>query len=113
VTVLLALTHESRPRSKAQRRIPALWYPTHEYQHEQPSIVLAALPLSGLIESESNQRREQHFRRILTTEVISTTKFSGGTPTSQHAGAPALVCALGSAARGRALYASPTAATPS
>src|SRR5690606_33101650 len=35
-----------------------------------------------------------------------TTKLSDGAPTFQHAGAPALVCALGSAARGRALYAS-------
>src|SRR5690606_16854408 len=33
-----------------------------------------------------------------------TTKFSDRTPALQHAGALALVCALGSAARGRALY---------
>src|SRR5690606_21067136 len=35
-----------------------------------------------------------------------TTKLSDGAPAYQHAGAPALVCALGSAARGRALYVS-------
>ena len=34
-----------------------------------------------------------------------TTQLSDGEMTSQHAGAPALVCALHSAARGRALYA--------
>ena len=34
-----------------------------------------------------------------------TTKLSDGAPALKHAGAPALVCALGSAARGRALYA--------
>lgn len=85
----LALTHEHRPRPKAQGRIPALWYPTHEYQHEQPSIVLAALPLSGMIASESNQRREQQrSRRLLTTEVISTIKFSDRTPTYQRSAKP-------------------------
>ncbi len=35
-----------------------------------------------------------------------TAEFSGGTPAFQHAGAPALVCASRSAARGRALYVS-------
>ncbi len=34
-----------------------------------------------------------------------TTQLSDGEMPSQHAGAPALVCAFGSAARGRALYA--------
>ena len=38
-------------------------------------------------------------------ECRLTTKLSDGEMTYQHAGAPALVCALGSAARGRALYA--------
>ena len=42
-----------------------------------------------------------------------TTKLSDGKPAPQHAGAPALVCALGSAARGRALYMFPFAATAS
>src|SRR5690606_32860998 len=37
--------------------------------------------------------------------VRLTTQLSDGAMTSQHAGAPTLVCALGSAARGRALYA--------
>src|SRR5690606_40508237 len=35
-----------------------------------------------------------------------TTQLSDGAPAFKHAGAPALVCALGSAARGRALYVS-------
>ena len=34
-----------------------------------------------------------------------TTQLSDGAPTPKHAGAPALVCALRSAARGRAVYA--------
>ena len=37
--------------------------------------------------------------------VRLTTKLSDGEMSFQHAGAQALVCALGSAARGRALYA--------
>src|SRR5690606_35950692 len=39
-----------------------------------------------------------------TRQCRPTTKFSDRTPAYQHAGAPALVCAPGSAARGRALY---------
>ena len=50
------------------------------------------------------------FRELNNSRRI-TAEFSGGTPPFQHAGAPALVCALRSAARGRALYVSTPAAT--
>src|SRR5690606_15924893 len=46
----------------------------------------------------------QLFLACVTTRRL-TTQLSDGAPASQHAGAPALGCALGSAARGRALYA--------
>src|SRR5690606_34873521 len=70
----------------------------------------------GIGGSAATASDEEHTSTRLVTTILSfidppfmrrlTTKLSDGAPAYQHAGAPALVCALGSAARGRALYVS-------
>jgi hypothetical protein len=53
--------------------------------------------------------RTKRFVIFATAQLLQcrlTTKLSDGAPTHQHAGAPALVRAIGSTARGRALYVS-------
>ncbi len=67
----------------------------------------------GWSAADNRQRRNhgEDERDPLTTTLAGvkirrlTTQLSDGALTSQHAGAPALVCACGSTARGRALYA--------
>src|SRR5690606_18921507 len=69
----------------------------------------------GIGGSAATASDEEHTSTRLVTTFVSfidppfmrrlTTKLSDGAPASQHAGAPALVCAFCSAARGRALYA--------
>src|SRR5690606_20985030 len=79
-------------------------------RHCQPAIsrsswLLGSMGRSEMIRSSVLRTLLSIMSRDALKEGRITTKLSDGAPTLKHAGAPALVCALRSAARGGALYA--------